>query len=335
MGDTSLTRGLLILPRLQVQNVNIISAPATWGFPSITAFLGLMWALERRVERIDIPVIFNSVGIVCHSFEPQVTEINPQVRLKLTRNPLTKEGKSSSFVEEGRGRIDVTIIFGIDGGVLEGSLEERKQFSKDISETVGCMRVAGGSILPNSRPNGRSAEIISLEADGGKRVEQFRRLRRRWLPGFTLVARDELLAKRAKELCISDETNDILDAWLDISRLNYSSLPETSPDAGSLPADNERLKWHQVRKNDGWIVPIPVGYAPISGIFQPGEVANTRDIHTPFQFVESVYSVGQWISPHRLTDAKQLLWYAKENTPDGIYRCYNDFSVGNALDFPG
>jgi CRISPR-associated protein Csy2 len=42
--------GLLILPRLRVQNANAISAPMTWGFPSMTAFLGLMWALERAMD---------------------------------------------------------------------------------------------------------------------------------------------------------------------------------------------------------------------------------------------------------------------------------------------
>lgn len=32
--------GLLILPRLRVQNANAISSPLTHGFPSMTAFLG-------------------------------------------------------------------------------------------------------------------------------------------------------------------------------------------------------------------------------------------------------------------------------------------------------
>ena len=39
---------LLALPRLRVQNANAISSPLTHGFPAMTAFLGLMWALERK-----------------------------------------------------------------------------------------------------------------------------------------------------------------------------------------------------------------------------------------------------------------------------------------------
>ena len=39
---------LLVLPRLRVQNANAISSPLPHGFPAMTAFLGLMWALERK-----------------------------------------------------------------------------------------------------------------------------------------------------------------------------------------------------------------------------------------------------------------------------------------------
>ena len=41
--------GLLILPRLRVQNANAISSSHTWGFPAPTALLGFVHALERRL----------------------------------------------------------------------------------------------------------------------------------------------------------------------------------------------------------------------------------------------------------------------------------------------
>ena len=50
------SEGLLILPRLSVQNANAISSPLTHGFPSMTAFLGLMWALARRLETHGLPL---------------------------------------------------------------------------------------------------------------------------------------------------------------------------------------------------------------------------------------------------------------------------------------
>ena len=42
--------GLLVLPRLKVQNANAISSPLTWGFPPPSAFLGFAHALERRLS---------------------------------------------------------------------------------------------------------------------------------------------------------------------------------------------------------------------------------------------------------------------------------------------
>ena len=50
------TKALLVLPRLRVQNANAISSPMTWGFPAITAFTGLMTALERRLKHCAVQV---------------------------------------------------------------------------------------------------------------------------------------------------------------------------------------------------------------------------------------------------------------------------------------
>ena len=53
---------ILVLPHLRVQNANAVSSPLTHGFPSMTAFLGLMWALERKAIRIGIALEFNAIG---------------------------------------------------------------------------------------------------------------------------------------------------------------------------------------------------------------------------------------------------------------------------------
>ena len=84
--------GLLILPRLRVQNANAISSPLTHGFPSMTAFLGLMWALARKLEAHDLPLAFDSVGVICHDFDEQVTEGGYVKAFRLTRNPVDKDG---------------------------------------------------------------------------------------------------------------------------------------------------------------------------------------------------------------------------------------------------
>ena len=45
----------------------------------------------------------------------------------------------------------------------------------------------------------------------------------------------------------------------------------------------------------------------------------------PFRFVESLYSIGEWIGPHRLQKPQDLLWYADSQPEQGLYRCRNDY----------
>jgi len=73
-------------------------------------------------------------------------------------------------------------------------------------------------------------------------------------------------------------------------------------------------------------VPIPLGYGALTEVQPPGSVANARDSTTPFCFVESVYGIGQWLSPHRLQSPEQMLWYSDSQPNEGLYRCRNDYS---------
>ena len=65
---------------------------------------------------------------------------------------------------------------------------------------------------------------------------------------------------------------------------------------------------------------------------KPGTVRNARDATTPMRFMESVYSLGEWISPHRLTHLGQLLWHAEAHEAQGLYRCRNAYQPAKAED---
>ena len=91
---------VLVLPRLRVQNANAISSPMTWGFPSITAFIGLMYALARRLQPAR-GLEFRGVGVICHDYEAQVTEGGYTRAFRQMRNPVSKDGSTAGIVEEG------------------------------------------------------------------------------------------------------------------------------------------------------------------------------------------------------------------------------------------
>ena len=58
-----------------------------------------------------------------------------------------------------------------------------------------------------------------------------------------------------------------------------------------------------------------MGFAALSTLQAPGTVSGARDMRTPFRFVETVWSMGQWVSPHRLKQLSDLVW-APDNDHD-------------------
>jgi CRISPR-associated protein Csy2 len=316
--------GLLVLPRIRVQNANAISSPLTHGFPSMTAFLGFMWALGRRLAAAGIPLKLEKVGVICHWYQEQAQEGYVRT-FHLTRNPVDKDGSTAAIVEEGRIHLDLTLVFQVSAiqrtnevHFLFGSDESmRRDIAWWIREQVGSMRLAGGSILPpKPAPGVRIAPtLVGWPDQENDQRALFRRLRRQWLPGFALVSREDLLRRRFESLQRENPDATLLDAWLDLSRFNWRSTRN----------DEGRVVWtHDRPEGAGWVVPIPGGYAALSDLYTGGQVVNARDQGTAFRFVEGVYSIGQWIGPHRLQRVQDCLWWG-ECHEDGLYRCCNGY----------
>lgn len=311
MTDTS---ALILIRRLRIQNANAISGPLSWGFPSPSAFMGFAHALQRRL-RDSVPVRFGGVGVVCHEFEPQVSHGSlwrPRT-FNLTRNPVGKDGSATSMVEEGRAHIELSLVLELCGEMLEDEIEALKEL---LPVTIQNMRIAGGSVLP---PDHASSLIEWHEWYDTEDSNQdaFRKLRRRLLPGFALVQRDDLLAAHLDEMRHDAPESTVLDALLDLSRVNIRPEMRGTDDVAET-------QWHIERK-PGWLVPVPVGYAGISALYDGGIVANARDDVTPVRFVETLYSLGEWLGPHRLTQLDQLLWRTESDPENGIYLCRNQF----------
>jgi CRISPR-associated protein Csy2 len=309
---------VLVLPRLRVQNANAISSPMTWGFPAITAFLGLMTGLERRLGA-DAGIAFKAVGVVCHDFEAQVTTEGFTRAFHLTRNPVGADGSTAGIVEEGRVHLDLTLVFSVRLSTDLLGDAERQALADRVAHEMSGMRLAGGSVMPAlpGHRKRRPKPFLALEAEGQDEQRlQMRKLARVCLPGFALVSRDDLLASRLSQMRTTAPEANALDAWLDLSRWNHRAVQ----------ADDGQVTW-QTDARQGWTVPIPVGYTALSELYAPGTVSGARDTKTPFRFVETIWSMGQWISPHRLKSLDDLLWYAQtEGDTQATYRCCNDYT---------
>lgn len=332
---------VLVLPRIRVQNANAISSPMTWGFPAITAFTGLMIALERRLGQ-ETGIAFYGVGVVCHSFEAQITPTGyphifhltkPSVRSKseVTKliDPDPKKRQPPPIIEEGRVHLEVSLVFDVRLSSAYQGEAERKTLIERVAHELAGMRVAGGSVMPplSSASRASISPFLELIPDGlDEKRKQFRRVARRCLPGFALVSRDDLLQKRVMELRVADPQANVLDAWLDLSRWNTRAIEQPPKEGDDAPPTVTWVTDARV----GWLVPIPVGYSALSDVQPAGSVGGARDMETPFRFVESVWSMGQWVSPHRLKSLADLVWAPEHDpthaTEHGLYRCRNRYT---------
>ena len=317
--------GLLVLPRLRVQNANAISSPLTWGFPAPTAFLGFAHALERRLRsRHDAAV--TGVGIVCHGYQALTSKPNRRAHVVFTqsRNPVylrkdaakfIAEGTPAAIIEEGRIHLDLTLILAIDRGFLDD--QDGEDYAAAAWDIAQAMRLAGGSLLPppsGRRPPHHGPRWLTWPDIGADQDHCFRRLRRQWLPGFALVHRPDLLTQGWEALKAREPQATLLDALLDQVGLNH------------LPPDPDKDGQWSIERRPGWRVPLPIGYAGLSELHPPGAVAAARDSAEPFRFVESLYSLGEWVSPLRLRGLDALLWRAETDAEAGLYRCGNRYA---------
>jgi len=306
------------LHRLEVRDANAVSGPFSYGFPAPTAFTGFTHALERRLGGVRL----GGVGIVCHRADPQIHRPRGQYtwQFRLRRFPYIAgwkkfKNEAAAIIEEGRIHFTASLLIEVMDELFE---DEREDLAARIRAELATMRLAGGALLP--RPY-----RVEVRGWGETEEEQraaFRKWRYRLLPGFALVDRSELLARRLDELRREDPGANALDAFLDLLALHVE--PQTDPETGEVT-------WQARRRESGWLVPLPVAYAALKSC-PPGQVKNARDRHIPFAFVETLYGLGEWLGPHRIDRLDHMLWHHRHQEETGLYLAHNPYS--NAKETP-
>ncbi len=327
----SKSTALIEIYRLRVHNANAVSGPLSWGFPGPSAFMGFVHALERKLDNTK----FGGVGIICHKFEPQA--LQPHGRygyiFQLMRHPYIAglrpfKNKAAALVEEGHAHLEVTLLIELlgDEPLTE---DEHKYMAVEIQALVSGMRIAGGAIH-QATPKVCIHDWPETEDEAR---EEFCRKRYRWLPGFALVERRDLLDKHLANLRRQASETDALEAMLDLLALHTEPKPpdetggKTDLSVEKAGRKSDLTEWISRKRHPGWLVPLPVGFGALSELHEPGSVRNVRDVTVPFRFVESLYSIGQWLSPHRLNSLEHLLWRTESDAEHGLYLCRNNYST--------
>ncbi len=173
---------VIVLRNVQVHGANAITG-FTWGFPAITHFLGYVHALQRRLpQKFDLGL--DGCGLVCHTHQVHAHQPSPYTdfRFSLSRNPLNKNGKSASFVEEGKMNMEVTLLIPATENCQVASWE-REELKTYLLHQSARQRLAGGVIT-----NTPGVEIADVQDEKPRR-----KLLRSLLPGFALVSRHDVL----------------------------------------------------------------------------------------------------------------------------------------------
>lgn len=295
----------ILLEKVSVEDANCI-AGFTYGFPAITGFLGFTHAISRKFNA-EFGIEIVGCAIFSHDFTLHTNEQYDVRFIQSKRPPVTLQGqkyraeanKTPPIIEEGKMDLTISLLLQCKQ-VLSGVDEQKKLYQKSLKKWVYQARLVGGSIT-----NIKNISFWTEESDLNK-------LKRKLLPSFVLLDATSTLEKHVEQSKIDDPNSDLFDLWTDFFAYKAES---------KIDEDQSTVQW--VRKDKpnprGWFVPLMIGFKGISPLYEGQEVEHHRDPRYPFRFVESVHSIGEWRSTHRMQNLSDLIW--RYHIEDEWYLC--------------
>lgn len=289
-------RHFLLIPHLQLHNANAMSSPYTIGFPAMTAWLGAVHALQRKLNQQGCDLNLSNVAVSCHDFNLQTYKGRGDFVHSIvgTANPLDKDGNRPAFIEEARCHLDVSLLIEVESL----SKKKREHLLEVVQGIVASMKFASGDVL-----SVKKCSVLDFDEDEDQE-KQLRPILNKLMLGHVLIERRDLV------LASMQEGKDALDSVLDYLKVTHSSTQD----------EEGKVTWISKRKAQGWLVPIAVGF---QGISELGQVKNQRDPNTPHRFAESVLTLGEFVMPFRIETIDQLLWQYHVDLENDLYLCQN------------
>lgn len=304
------TVGYVLFKKVLIINANAISSPLTYAFPSVAAFVGAFHAMSRKMAGIEDLRAYSLGGVLlaCHDCQPQVyrDKLYNNYTFNQSRNPIKKDGKPASIIEEGKCHLTMTFVVEILG---EDLMNDAKKST--LVKQAGCwiqqMRIAGGSVIPfdeNQLPEFIEQHDIAEIAP-------------KLMPAFVLMEAQKEFADIISEMQQKNPNSDALDAFIEVATLHH--IPENILIDGA-PSSHTEWKTSSVKTGRGWLVPMPIGYQGISEEYAKGVMQNVRNPEYPSQYVEAIYGLGKWVYPHRIKDnLEQAFWRYQYDAQNSLY----------------
>ena len=290
-----MSKDILLIQNIKIHNANALSSPYSIGFPAMTAWLGFMHALERKIttnsDFKDVKLTGNIVSCInmkLHTYKGQDDYVSSIVA---TRNPLDKDGKNQAFIEQARCDLEVSIAIECKIDVVGDD-----SFQQLIDRTLHTMKIGSGDII-----NFKPSRYLQVDNNNPKELARY------LMPGFCLVSRQELIKQTM------EEGSDAIDAILDYIKVTKDI---------EITEDHKVTKSKPYRKEAGWLVPIAIGF---QGISELGALANTRDQETPHRFAESIVTLGEFKAVYNFETLEDMIWRYQEYTDNNLYICQNNY----------
>ena len=289
-------RHFLLIPHLKIHNANAMSSPYTIGFPAMTAWLGAVHALQRKLKQQGCDLNLNKVAVSCHDFNLQTYKGRGDFVHSIvgTANPLDKDGNRPAFIEEARCHLEVSLLIEIESS----SKRQRDQLLELVNGIVASMKFTSGDVL-----SAKPCTILNFDDDEDQ-SQQLRPILNKLMLGHVLIERRDLVIQSMQD------GKDALDSVLDYLKVTHSSIQD----------EDGKVTWTSKRKAQGWLAPIAVGF---QGISELGHAKNQRDVNTLHRFAESVLTLGEFVMPYRIESIDQLLWQYHVDLENNLYLCQN------------
>ena len=297
-------RPFLLIPHIRIHNANAMSSPYSIGFPAMTAWLGAVHALQRKLQQLSDfeNLCLSKVGISCHQLEVQTHRSKGDFVSSIigTGNPLDKDGSRPSFIEEARCHVTVSLLIEMS----ESDPEWEESLPIAIAPMLRQMKMAAGDVLSFREP-----KILYLEEGN---ASELKKLTQRLMLGHVLVERRQLL----QDYVATNPEQDVLHALLAHLHIRHRVAVDANQEA--IAIGNNQYLWEASRLQAGWLVPIAVGFQGISPL---GLAQNQRDANTPHRFAESVLTLGEFVMPYRIERIDDMLWHYHVDAEQDLYVC--------------
>lgn len=283
--------GYLLFKELDIERANALSGHFAYGTPSISGIKGAFHAISRKLMTqpltASMKLSLRGVMVISHSYQLHASRAESFREYHFYQQKPTVStyaeykkmdaGTPPSITQKATISLKMSFVVEV---VCDRAPNNKSQgiLVASAARLIQQHRIAGGNTKPSD--SGGQVQFIKLD-ELNSLVYKIPR-------GSILVSAQEEFSTLIKNNPSMSPTEVLI---------NVCSIHQTP----SL-SDSGQINWLTERfaGEYGWVVPMMVGYHGISPKFEAGTLENSRSNEVPSQYVESIYSLGKWVSPSRL-----------------------------------